>query len=170
MHRRLRPFLLALLAAGVTACPSIGGGEPPERPMSQMEARSFQTRAYETEDTRLVMKALINALQDMGLIIKTADADLGLLTAEKWTNVPHTKKEIRKAQKKELALASSVVLECTANVSPFGNSTRVRIVFQQKTLDGAGAVLQANMIQDPGFYQDFFSRVSKSVFLQQEGV
>jgi hypothetical protein len=113
---------------------------------------------------------MINALQDFGLIIKHADAELGVLTAEKWTDVAHTKKEFRKARKKDLPLSASVVMECTANVSPFGEQTRVRVVFQQKILDATGAVLQANMVQDPAFYQNFFSRVSKSVFLQQEGV
>ena len=33
-------------------------------PMSQLEKRQFQTRSYETADKPLVMKAMLNVLQD----------------------------------------------------------------------------------------------------------
>ena len=35
-------------------------------------------------------------------------------------------------------------------------------------LDNRGGVLQVEPIDDPKFYQDFFSRMDKSVYLQQE--
>ena len=132
--------------------------------------RSFQTRTYDTTDSRLVMKAMINALQDVGYIVKTADADLGVLTAEKWTNIPHKKRVVKKARKDGTPLANSQVFECTANVSPHGQQCRVRMTFQRKVLDQSGGVMEAQVIDDATFYQTFFNSVGKSVFLQKENV
>lgn len=144
---------------------------PPPAPPTQLELRTFQTREYDTADSRLVMKAMLNVLQDMGFIVNSADAGLGLLTAAKWTDVEHTRKEIKQAQKKDQVLAKTVVLECTANVSEFGrNQSRVRVNFQKRVLDERGATMAAQPVNDAAFYQAFFSKVDKGIFLQQEGV
>ena len=63
------------------------------------------------------MKAMINVLQDMGFQISSAEADLGLITATKWANIEHSKKEIKKARKDKRALSTSLALESTANIS-----------------------------------------------------
>lgn len=166
----------AVLFGVVTLCLSLlatgcfSDAPPPPQP-SQMEMRSFQTREYDTNDTKLVIKAVLNTLQDMGFIVNTADPNIGLLTASKWTNVEHSKKEIKEAKKKELALSKSVVLDCTANISEFGKKqSRVRVNFQQRVLDANGATMQASPVTDAKFYQTFFSQVDKGIFLQQEGV
>lgn len=167
--QRTTAWVVALLTlVSVQGCIS---DEPPPPPPSQMQMRSFQTREYDTNDTKLVIKAVLNTLQDMGFIVNTADPGIGLLTASKWTNIEHTKKEIKEAKKKETTLSKSVVLDCTANISEFGKrQCRVRVNFQERVLDAAGATMQANQITDAKFYQTFFSQVDKGIFLQQEGV
>jgi hypothetical protein len=155
-----------VLAAG---CAS--NGPPSAAPPSQLELRSFQTREFDTPDTRLVMKAMINVLQDMGFQIQSADADLGLLTASKWANIEHTKKEIKKARKNDRVLSKSLVLEATANISDFGNAqSRVRVNILERTLDGSGATMAVAHIDDARFYQQFFAAVDRGVFLQQEEI
>lgn len=159
---------LLLTALVVAGC--FSDSPPPPQP-SQMEMRSFQTREYDTNDTKLVIKAVLNTLQDMGFIVNTADPNIGLLTASKWTNVEHSKKEIKEAKKKELAISKSIVLDCTANISEFGKKqSRVRVNFQQRVLDTNGATMQASPITEAKFYQTFFSQVDKGIFLQQEGI
>ena len=163
-----KPICLLLLGLIAIACAT--GNNGGARSMSQVELRALQTRTFETTDTRLILKAMINALQDMGYIIKTADADLGVLTGEMWTNIPHTKKEVKKARKKEQSLPSNIAYESTANVTQQGNQCRVRVIFQRKVLGDSGRVMEAGVIQDAASYQAFFARVDKSVFLQKEGV
>jgi len=60
---------------------------PPKPQQSQLQIREFQTRTYETKDTKMVMKAVMHTLQDDGYIIKDANLDLGLLTAQKELDV-----------------------------------------------------------------------------------
>jgi hypothetical protein len=55
----------------------------PTTPKTQLEIREIQTRSYDTPDTKMVMKAVLNVLQDEGYNIKNAETELGLLTASK---------------------------------------------------------------------------------------
>jgi hypothetical protein len=53
-------------------------------------------------------------------------------------------------------------------VSEFGKLTRVRVNFEHKTVDERGGTLEVHQLDDPAFYQDFFSKVDKGIFLQRE--
>jgi hypothetical protein len=64
----------------------------------------------------------------------------------------------------------SLILEATANVSEFGEQTKVRMNFQAKVLDNAGRVLSVEQVQDEKFYQDFFSKVDKGIFIEKERI
>ena len=165
-----RAVTIVVLAAAVLAGCATDGGPQAAPPRTQVELRHFQTRSFAVEQGRVVLKAMVNVLQDLGYIIKNADADLGIVTAEKWANVLHTNKEIKRARKKDLTLAQTVVTECTANVTEYGKECRVRLTFQRRVLGPAGVLMGVHVIDDAAFYQAFFSKVDKGVFLQKEGV
>lgn len=159
---------LLLFTTTFLAC-STSENEPPPAP-PQLELRNAQTRTYATNDVKTVMKATVNVLQDLGFVLKSADSALGVITAEKWSDIPHTSKELRRAEKDGKVLPQNLVLECTLNISPFGDQVRVRASFQRKTYAAGGTVLEARPVADLRFYQEFFSKVDKSVFLELEGV
>ena len=48
-------------------------------PMTQLEKRQFQTRTYDSTDKALVMKAMLNVLQDEGFIVYNANPLLGFI-------------------------------------------------------------------------------------------
>ena len=58
----------------------------------------------------------------------------------------------------------------TANVSIYGNDTRVRVTFQQRIVGPGGTVINVTRVEDAAFYQEFFAKVGKGIFLQQEGI
>lgn len=157
-------IILGLALAGCSTGPQVNP------PSTQLELRSMQTRTYDTADTQLVMKAMMNVLQDLGYVVKSADSDLGLLTAEKWTNIVQKKKAVKKAEKAGKTLPRMQTFECSGNVSKFGNECRVRVNFQRKILDDHGTILGVQTVEDAAFYQQFHSRVDKGIFLQKEGV
>src|SRR3989338_4775268 len=75
------------------------GGRSKQPPMSQLQVRQMQTHDYETQDYKMVMKAMLNVLQDEGFIVKNVDVKLGFLMGEKEVNVqqgffPHEKPEL----------------------------------------------------------------------------
>lgn len=51
---------------------------------SQIQQRSYQTRAFDTTDQKQVLRAVIATLQDIGFVIDRADALLGSVSATKW--------------------------------------------------------------------------------------
>lgn len=138
--------------------------------MTQLQIREFQTRIYETNDVKMIMKAMLNVLQDDGFIVKNAVTDLGLLSAEKTLDIEN---------KWEAFLAvffagaqarwkKASVIECTANVSEYGNQSRVRVNFQLKILNNKREIVEVKQILDEKYYQDFFSKVDKGIFIQKE--
>ena len=192
MHFGIAVSLLFLVACAQQA-------SAPMPPRSQLDIRQSQTREYETKDSKMVVKAVLNVLQDEGFIVKNAVVELGLLTATKEESVQPLPGS---SSGWEGPLASVIIggsmamvgrlgggfsfgrgpgydsrrepsskhaiIEASANVSEFGKVTRVRVNFARKTVDNLGGTLEVVQIEDPKFYQEFFSKVDKGVFIQRE--
>lgn len=153
-------------------CLLVGCATAKGPPKSQLQIREFQTRSYETNDTKMVLKAVLNTLQDEGYIVKNAVPDLGLLSATKEVDIEDKAQAILATllQGANARWLKNSVIEATANVSDFGSQTRVRMNFQVKTYDNTGAVRDLKQIDDGNFYQDFFSKVDKGIFIQRENL
>ena len=159
-------ILLIVISTFAVSCATTG--VVPQK--TQLQIREFQTRIYDTNDTKMVMKALLNVLQDDGFIVKNAVVELGLLSAIKEVDIESKSEAILlilllgdKASWKK-----NSIIESTANVSEFGTQTRVRVNFQVKVMDNKGGVREVKQIEDEKYYQDFFSKVDKGIFIQKE--
>ncbi len=168
-------FLLSISVLSIVilsaACGGFGGS-PAKTPQTQLQMREFQTRDYDTKDTKLVMKAMLNVLQDDGFQISNANTDLGLLSASKEVDVQNGSEKFWKTVLvgDQARWNRNATIECTANVSEFGDKTRVRVTFQQKTMDNTGQVAGIKQIDSEAYYQDFYAKVSKGLFIQKEGI
>jgi PBP1b-binding outer membrane lipoprotein LpoB len=140
--------------------------------LTQLQIREIQSRDFDTANTKLVMKSIMNVLQDEGYIIKNAVVDLGLINAEKTINVEDTTTAILMVlcANSNARWDKHAILEASANVSEFGSTTRVRINFQTKTLDNYGCPKNVVTIKDPRIYQYFFEKVSKGIFIQEQNI
>ena len=157
-----------------------------EPPKTQLQIREIQSREFDTADSKLVMKSMMNVLQDEGFIIKNAVLDLGLLNAERSEDIknrPFRRKSFKHKHHRskwwdedlfdddrEDSWDKQKIFEASANVSEFGNKTRVRINFLRKTIDNNGHPSDTKTIMDPVYYQNFFEKVSKGIFIQQENI
>ena len=161
-------ILSLILSMSILGCATTG--VTPQK--TQLQIREFQTRSYETNDAKMVMKAMLNVLQDDGFIVKNAVLDLGLLSAEKSVDIENKGEAFLAAfflgVNAEWKKAS--IIECTANVSEYGKQTRVRVNFQVKVLNNKGGIIKIEQIDDEKYYQDFFSKVDKGVFIQKEKI
>lgn len=167
-HASGRVLCIAVLCASVLA-----GCMPPrpvEPPMTQLQMREMQTRGYPNRDTRMVMKALINALQDEGFMVRNADKELGFISASKEVDVSNSTEEFlaRLANGPAARFRKNSTVEASANVSEFGQETRVRVIFQIKVVDNFNSPLEIRQVEDLNFYQGFFSKVDKSLFYERE--
>jgi hypothetical protein len=139
---------------------------------TQLQIREYQTRMYDVDDTMMVMKAVFNVLQDDGYLVKNAVPELGLLSAEKQLDIENTGKKIMSILilRNYARWKKSSIIECTANISDFGDQTRVRINFQVRILNNKGNLVKVEQIDDQQFYQEFFAKVDKGIFIQKEKI
>lgn len=163
--RLIQIFLLYSLLAGCIAAPV----QPPK---SALQTREIQTRSFDSKDERLVMKAVLNALQDEGYIAKNAVVELGLLTAVKEAyDEDRTSMFVSSLLNgQEARWRRTTLIEANANVSRHGTKTRLRISFQRKYVDNAGSTMYVENILDPYFYQQFFAKVDQSIFFQKQKI
>ena len=163
-----RIFVISILISFfITSCAS-----SPKTEKTQLQIRSIQTRTYETSESKLVLKAMLNVLQDDCFIVKTAVPELGLLTATKEIDIENASESIpaflfggANARWKK-----NSIIEATCNISDFREGCKVRVNFTQKILDNLGGILAIRQIYDQKFYQAFFLKVDKSIYIQRMGL
>ena len=148
------------------------GCAKPKPQLTQLQLREMQTRQYDIDDTKRAMKSVLNVLQDEGFIVKQADLELGFLHATKEFDVENTSD--RRWQKfwhgSDAVWNKNSIIDCSANVTKFGNGMRIRVNFQRKVLDNKGVCTWVGNIEDPVFYQEFFSKVDKGIFIEKEQI
>ena len=165
--------MMAMLSLALFGC----AAQAPVAQKTQMEIREFQTRNYDTTNFKMVMKSVMSSLQDDSYIIQQANVDLGLLTARKDIDTTDT----TAAGWSEFAAAlngtpnsaryeKNTIIEASANISSFGESTRVRVNFSKKKMNNRNEVMSVEQIDDSQFYQIFFSKVDKGIFIGKEGL
>lgn len=183
-----RLFAVTVLSAALVACQAL-----PEDAFrlneSALELREIQSRTYEDVTEIEILSASSAVLQDLGYAIDEVEKELGVLSASK-----------RASAKDDLEIAGKIaldVLDClvtfmigceddayqsskdvqdirmTLVVLPDLNKERthrVRVTMQRIVWTKSGDLHQQETIVDPLVYQSFFDKLSKSVFLEKEGV
>lgn len=108
---------------------------------SQVQVRSYQSRAFDTTDKNRTIRSVVATLQDLDFVISKADEAVGTVTATKYSrNTP---------------------LQMTVTVRP-RNKTQLVV--------RANAQYGIKPVEDPMAYQDFFSSLSKAMFLDAHEV
>lgn len=138
---------------------------------TQLQKRQYQTRQYSNINKNTVMKAMLNVLQDQGFIVNNANPLLGFISGSKEFSTNDKTINFREeyGAKKEWGAVVAVV-EVTANVSDFGDETRVRVNFKRKLLNEYGNAIRINEVTQEDYYQNFFSRVDKAIFIQKQKI
>ena len=165
----MKYFLLLLPFLFLNSC---GPMQAPEAPMSQLQIREMQTHDIDTDDVKMVMKAMVHVLQDEGFTIQNANVDLGLLTAAKDSDIENHNNRVmlQMMMGNDARWDKRETVEASANVSSFGKQTRVRVSFQRRVFDNIGNVSRVEQVLEAARYQSFFSKLSKSLFIEKEGI
>lgn len=127
-------LLLCGALAGCVAEPSVSL----EMEESAVEVRSYQSRNFEGADRAAVLQALMSTLQDLGFVIRTGDARLGLVSASRFQGI------------QELLVTATVREAADGTVN-------VRV----------NARLGVQPVVNPEPYRDFFAAVTKALFLER---
>lgn len=128
----------ALLGSG---CATSARDQVLQADLSQVALRSMQTRAFDTTDKKLMMRSVINTLQDLDFLIQDSSLDLGTVTGQKFSGITVVKISVLVKERNTKQL-----------------SVRANAQFGLKA------------IEDPKIYQDFFASLEKSIFLTAQQV
>ena len=102
---------------------------------SQVELRSFQTRAFDTTDKEKTLRTVMATLQDLSFVLDKADAVLGTVSGTK---------------------LDGYQLRITVTVRPRGET---------QMLVRANAQYNITAVEDPEPYQQFFAALEHAMFL-----
>lgn len=140
-------------------------------PQTQLQKRQYQTREYTNISKPTLMKAILNVLQDEGYIVNNANSLLGFISGAKEfsTNDKTINFEEEFGTKKTFG-ATVAVVEATANISEYGKQYRVRINFKRKFLNQYGNAQKIEEVTDEKYYQTFFSKTDKAIFIQKQKI
>lgn len=147
----------------VTACLlALSGCAMNNQPsMTPMQIQSLQTREYDTTK-EIAFASVMSVFQDLGYIVKTADKDTGLITAEGAA-------QSDAAMKFWLGVTKVSQTAATAYVETIGKSTKVRLNFvtsAQKSSAYGQSDREDTPILDAKIYQDAFERIENAVFVR----
>jgi len=175
----MRKFLSILLVGIflVTGCQTIPKDALTLSPESLAE-RQMQTRKYETKDEAKILAACAGLLQDMGFNIDESETKLGLIASSKMRSAENAGQiaaavlvaalgggamPVDKEQKMRACVVTRPSGEQESHIA-------VRVTFQRIVWNTQGQVTKSEAIIDPAVYQEFFDKLSKSIFLEGQEI
>jgi len=141
-----------------------------------LKHRQLQTRRFETADEKRILSACAALLQDLGFTIDESETELGVLVGSKMRSAVDATQIVGAVL---FAVLSGVVISvdkeqlmraCVVTRPAGPDCHALRVTFQRIVFNTMGQVSRREMINDIKIYNDFFEKLSKSVFLEAQGV
>jgi hypothetical protein len=113
-------------------------------------------------------------LQDLGFNLDESETKLGLVVASKDRDATEAGQVVG-AILIAVLIGASVPIDkrqkiraslVTRPIGESGDKTAVRVTFQRVVWNTAGQISKSEALTEPELYQEFFSKLSKSVFLE----
>ena len=180
MCRRSFPKILAiaLLVGMTTACAQTIPKEALQISPESMQQRQTQSRYFETSDEPAILAASAAVLQDLGFNLDESETDLGVLVASKQRDATEAGQVVLGVIVAGLFGTSATwdeeqKIRASLITRPSGEDEgriTVRITFQRIVWNNEGNISRNESIDEPEIYQEFFSKLSKSIFLDANQV
>lgn len=145
---------------------------------SQLELREMQSKKIFNTDVKFLTKTVLQVLQDDEFVISNSDSSLGYFNAKK--KLDGGKEEYKFAWYDiyypiaiyKASTLSMLVKEVNATVSirVYEDYSVIRASFNSDLLDENGKLQSSRTIDDFKFYQEFFAKVDKALFLEKNNL
>ena len=167
-------FIITIIITGCRTIPKDALSLSPE----SLAQRQLQTRKYETKDEAKILAACASLLQDMGFNLDESETNLGVITSSKMRSAVNAGQQVAAVMvailgggymptDKEQRMRASVV---TRPVGEKGEYIAVRVTFQRIVWNTINQVTASESLTDPKIYQEFFDKLSKSIFLEAQEI
>ena len=173
-HSISRMTIAVLLCALLSACADGIPKDALQLTQDSLERRQLQSRVYDTKDEAAILAASAAVLQDLGFNLDESETRLGVIVSSK-------RRDAMEAGQVTGAIVMGLIFGAPMTVDKVqrilaslvtrpsgqgGERMTVRITFQRTVWNTEGKVSRVEPIDEPGIYQEFFTRLSKSVFLE----
>ena len=177
LHRFFKIWLILIcLSAFVVACHNRIFEEALTLSPESLKDRKLQTRIFDSIDESEILTASAAVLQDLGFSIDETEVPCGVIVCSRDRDVTETVEVVLSITLEILSILAgsptSVPYDQTQKVlaslvtTPVDNQKiAVRITFHHMVWDSDGNITKNEQIHEPQIYQEFFSKLSKSVFL-----
>jgi hypothetical protein len=140
-----------------------------------LQRRQLQTRVFETEDEMQLLSASAALLQDLGFNLDESETELGIIVASK-------ERDATEAGQVAGAVLLAVLIGYIPDIDDEQriraslvtrrledrNGYAVRLTMQRIVWTDSGLVSKTEPLDEPEIYQEFFAKLSKSVFLEAQ--
>ena len=132
---------------------------------TQLDKQQYQIHQYSGVNKTILMKAILNVLQDEGYIINNANSLLGFISGTKEFSTFGKSIDLVKefGSPRGLYGAKVAVVEVSVNVTESGKDFKVRMNFKRKLLNTYGNAQRIDEINNEEYYQKYFSLVDDEI-------
>ena len=132
--------------------------------------RQLQTRIFETKDEKLLLSAGAAVLQDSGFQLDETEPRLGVIVASRDRDVLDAREVILSLCMALLCLPRSMAQKqkvlASLSTKPIDDKRiAARITFQHMVWNTDNQLIKNEGMNDPKIYEEFFAKLSKSIFL-----
>ena len=168
----MRKIILCLVAlVSLSACAQTVPKEALELTQESLQQRQSQTRRFETNDETKLLTAGAQVLQDLGFTLEESEAGLGVVVGSKNRDATEAG-QVALAIFVALAGGGAMPIDKDQKIRvslitrPISNKeTAARVTFQRVVWNTHGQVTTSEPLDEPKLYQEFFDKLSQSVFL-----
>ncbi|MGZ4961486.1 MAG: hypothetical protein ACXWBP_03715 [Limisphaerales bacterium] len=175
-------FALLLAISASTGCIT-SHSAPDSAALPPTEVRAMQTRSYELQDPKSMLKVVLDVLQDDGFMVDYAHTEMGILHATKTITATddllfNRTDNFFAGAAGQRQFGGTARVDATVNVTVSASGAKVRIGLQRQTTSiggysyyfGPTVLTQAGPIVDAKIYQEFFAKLDRGIFLQKQGL
>lgn len=138
--------------------------------------RQLETRNFETTKEELLLSSSAQVLQDLGFTLDETETSLGLITANKDREAGSTGEKVGIILLAALAgtqpvydVSQKIYVTLVSTKNKNNNSYNVRVEFARIIWNNMNQA-RVEKISDEQIYQDFFGKLSQSVFLTANNI
>lgn len=168
MKRLIAAVLLATTIA-VTGCSTRIPDDVLSWTEETMAYRQLSRRTYETADETQALRAVSGVLQDLGYQVTEGEHTLGFLSATKSGQGAGVGEQVLLAlfggDTRTLLRERYIRVSIVTHIDS-AKRLHVRATFQAIGVNGYGNIAMAEKLDDPAFYQGFFNKLDKALFLE----
>lgn len=160
-----------ITACAMSGCSSSIPKSALEMNPQTLEYRQLQTRRYDTRDESKLLSASAGLLQDLGFSIDNSETKVGLIAASKDRDATDAGQVVGAVVVAALFGVATPVddhqkIRASVVTMPVAAGTTVRVTFQRAVWNTNGQLSRLEKLEDPEMYSEFFSKLSKAIFLE----